>query len=97
MPLSRTEVTWQKKMWAKEILEQWYSYHANYQDYHEFFDHEGNPWQPRSIGFDIIAPVKRIAAIFDSLPNVIQDKVNSWSWIDSTGHNDLINYTKGLN
>jgi len=87
----------QKKMWAKEILEQWYLYHANAEDYHEFFDYEGNAWQPCSLEFDIIAPVKKIAAIFDSLPNFIQNKTNSWTWIDSMGHKDLIKYTKTLN
>lgn len=33
----------QKKMWAKEILEAWYLYKANYLDYHELYDHYGNP------------------------------------------------------
>lgn len=86
----------QKKMWAKEILEQWYLYQVNHEDYHEFFDYEGNPWKPSSLEFDITAPLKKISAIFDSLPNFIQNKTNAWSWIDSTGHNDLINYTKRL-
>ena len=86
-----------KKMWAKEILEQWYLYHANSEDYHEFFDYEGNAWQPRSLEFDIIVPVKNITAVFNSLPNFIQNKTNSWTWIGSTGHKDLIHYTKTLN
>jgi hypothetical protein len=86
----------QKKMWAKEILEQWYLYQVNYEDYHEFFDYEGNPWKPSSLEFDITAPLKKISAIFDSLPNFIQNKTNAWSWIDITGYNDLINYTKKL-
>lgn len=66
------------------------------QDYHEFFDYDGNPWKPSSLEFDITAPLKKISAIFDSLPNFIQNKTDAWSWIDSTGHNDLINYTKRL-
>ena len=86
----------QKKMWSKEILEQWYLYQVNHEDYHEFFDYEGNPWKPSSLEFDITAPLKKISAIFDSLPNFIQNKTDAWSWIDSTGHNDLINYTKRL-
>lgn len=44
----------QKKMWTKEILEQWYLYYANYKNYHEIFDYEGNPWCPCQVVFDII-------------------------------------------
>ena len=86
-----------KKMWAKEILEQWYLYHVNSEDYHESFDYEGNAWKPCSLEFDIIVPIKKISTLFDSLPNFIQNKTTSWTWIDSAGHNDLINYTKTLN
>lgn len=84
-----------KKMWAKEILEQWYLYHANIEDYHEFFDNEGNPWQPCSLEFEVIEHPKKISAIFHSLPNFIENKANSWVWIDSIGHKAL-NYTKNL-
>ena len=84
-----------KKMWAKEILEQWYLYHTNIEDYHEFFDNEGNPWQPCSLEFEVIEHPKKISAIFHSLPNFIENKANSWAWIDSIGHKAL-NYTKNL-
>ena len=79
-----------KKMWAKEILEQWYSYYINYEDSHEFFDYEGNPWQPCFIEFDIVVKnPKKISSIFNSLPNLIAIENNSWVWIDNVGHKDM--------
>ncbi len=81
----------QKKMWAKEILEQWYLYHCNYQDYHEFFDYEGNPLQPYCIEFDVITEPRKISKILNSLPDLIEDAANSWVWVDSTAY-DGLNY-----
>ncbi len=78
-----------KKMWAKEILEQWYSYYVNYNENHEFFDYQGNPWQPCSIVFDITVNPKELSSLFDSLPNVIKNKNNLWVWIDSIGRKDM--------
>ena len=78
-----------KKMWAKEILEQWYLYHTNIMDYHELFDYEGNPMQPCSIEFDVTTEPSKLAKILNTLPDFIADAPNSWTWIDNTGYDNF--------
>ncbi|WP_375327146.1 hypothetical protein [Candidatus Tisiphia endosymbiont of Nemotelus uliginosus] len=83
----------QKKIRTKEILEQWYLYYANYMDYHEIFDYEGNPWCPCQIIFDITTDQKEIVKVLNGLPNFIPDAAkkscNTWIWIDNIGYNHL--------
>ena len=45
---------------------------------------KATPWQPCSIEFDVITSKKKIAEIFDSLPEFIEYKLNSWTWVDNT-------------
>jgi len=86
----------QKKMWAKEILEGWYLYNANYLDYHELFDYDGNPWQPCSLEFKLNAEPKKLVSIFDDMDYWTEgDKPNTWDWLDENGFKDYSALAKG--
>lgn len=86
----------QKKMWAKEILEGWYLYNANYLDYHELFDYNGNPWQPRSLEFKLKAESKKIAKIFNVMNYWVEgNEPNTWDWLDEKGFKSYSTIAKG--
>ena len=75
-----------KKMWAKEILETWYLYYANYTDNHEMLDADGNPWHPCIIEFDLTVSNDKLRQALRFMPKLKFDENckdgNTWLWFD---------------
>ena len=79
----------QKKMWSKEILEQWYLYFRDYEKNHNKVDLSGNPLSLCNIEFDIIVNKAKLVKKLDSTPEFKIDMlddgthIDSWIWIES--------------
>ena len=75
-----------KKMWAKEILETWYLYYANYTDNQEMLDADGNPWHPCIIEFDLTVSNDKLRQALRFMPKLKFDENckdgNTWLWFD---------------
>lgn len=73
-----------KKMWAKEITEQWYQFYANYSQNRQILDHDGNPFKPCKVVFDIVDSKQNLKNILLSIEHFAQDNENHDSilWLD---------------
>lgn len=74
-----------KKMRAKDIVESVYLYYANYDEYHEMLDYDGNPWNPCIVEFDITKPSNEIIDALSSIAELKLDEEdksgNTWLWL----------------
>lgn len=76
----------QKKMWQKEIMEDVYYYYTNYEEYHDIFDMDGNPWAPCILEFKVNTSVvrlrKELPLIKDIIPDFVSGNKDQWIWFD---------------
>jgi hypothetical protein len=88
-----------KKMWAKEITEQWYQFYANGSQNRQILDHDGNPFKPCRVIFDTIDSKYNLKNILLSIENFAQDNEDSDSilWLDKEYKNlDYDTITKNI-